>query len=354
MGLEFIQNGIFIAVLAHGLIGGSLVWDKVLLRRPETTNLPSYVFWLGFISIFGLALVPLGFHMPQRQTLALAFGAGLLHQAAIYFYYAALKNGEASQTLAIMGGFSPVATALIALGLLRHPLGGKGSLLGFLLMVAGGFVMFFSEEVNLRKVLPNVLLASATFGLVSVLQKLAFNETNFVSGYVVFTMGTFIGSLALLLRPSWRRQIFQASEKAEPRSRFWYFVNRFISGVGSFLIFYAISLASPALVDAITGVRYVIIFVGAYGITVMRPGWLSEDFSAPVLLGKMIATTLVVAGLVLLGVHSKESATSVSSSRAEFHHCSNATPRATRVAAAQRLRPTSSLSTCLARNVSST
>jgi drug/metabolite transporter (DMT)-like permease len=303
MDLGFIHNGVFIAIIAHGLIGASLVWDKVLLRRPETTNLPAYVFWLGFLGIFGLLLVPFGFHLPDTNTIILAFGTGLLHQAAICFYYAALKGGEASQTLAIMGGFSPVTTALIALPLLRHPLGGKGTLLGFLLMVGGGFVMFFSEKINLRRLLPAVLLASALYGLVNVLQKVAFDRTNFVSGYVIFTLGQFFGSLALLLRPSWRRQIFENSEQAEPRSRLWYFVNRFISGVGSFLVFYSISLTSPALVSAITGVRYVIIFLAAFGLTRIRPVWLKENFSGSVLLGKGIATGLVVAGLVLLGLH---------------------------------------------------
>jgi drug/metabolite transporter (DMT)-like permease len=299
---EVFHDGIFMAVIAHGLIGISLIWDKILLRRPETTNLPSYVFWLGFISIFGLLLIPFGFHTPDLTTSGIAFGAGLLHQVAIYFYYAALKGGEASQTLAIMGGFSPVATALIAIPLLRHPLGGRGTLVGFLLLVAGGFVMFLSEKVNVRRVLLNVVVASSLYGLVNVLQKVAFERTNFVSGYVLFTLGTFFGSLALLLRPSWRRQIIEHSEDAQPRSRLWYFVNRFISGLGSFLTFYAISLTSPALVSAITGLRYVIIFLGAYGITRMRPRWLSENFTGAVLVAKMVATCLVVAGLVLLGL----------------------------------------------------
>jgi len=64
MGFGFIHNGIFLAIIAHSLIGASLVWDKVL-RRPETRNLLSYVFWLGFISVFGLVLMPFGFHMPS-------------------------------------------------------------------------------------------------------------------------------------------------------------------------------------------------------------------------------------------------------------------------------------------------
>lgn len=311
MHLAFIHDGIFMAVVAHGLIGISLIWDKILLRRPETKNLLSYVFWLGFISIFGLLLMPFGFHIPTPATMVLALGAGVLHLAANYFYYAALKAGEASQTLAIMGGFSPVATALVAIGLLKHPLG-QGSLLGFLLMVLGGFVMFFSEKVNLRRILPTVLMASATFGLLNVMQKMAFDRTNFVTAYVFFTFGTFIGALLLLIPRSWRRQIFAESEKATPQNRFWYFVNRFISGVGSFLTFYAISLTSPAIVDAITGLRYVIIFVGAYGVTRLKPSWLRENFSGMALLAKTAATLLVVGGLVLLGLRSGGQASATS------------------------------------------
>jgi drug/metabolite transporter (DMT)-like permease len=303
MHFGFIRNGIFVAIIAHGLIGATLVWDKVLLRRPETRNLISYVFWLGFISIFGLALAPFGFRMPEAPVIALAFGAGLLHLVAMFFYYAALKAGEASQTLAIMGGFSPVATALISIPLLRNPIGGRAALSGFLLLVLGGFVMFVSEKTDMAKVLPSVLLASVSYGLVNVLQKVAFDQTNFVSGYVLFTLGTFTGSLALLIPASWRRQILRKEERNSPQNWLWYFVNRFLNGLGSFLVFYAISLTSPALVDAITGLRYVIIFAGSYALTVLRPRWLREDFSGTVLFGKTIATALVVTGLVLIGLH---------------------------------------------------
>lgn len=299
--LDLVRNGVFIAIIANGLIGVSLVWDKVLLKQPETRNLVSYVFWLGAISIFGLLLAPFGFHWPALSIAVLALCTGVLHLGAVWFYYAALKRGEASQTLAVMGGFSPLFTALIAIPLLRHGFP-MNNLWSFGLLVAGGFVMFLSEKLNVRRILPDIILASGLFGLVNVLQKVVFNNTNFVSGYVIFTVGTFMGALLLLLRPSWRRQIFETSERAEPRSRFWYFVNRFISGVGSFLIFYAIDLAHPAVVDAISGVRYAIIFVGAYGLTQFRPAWLRENFQGFVLAGKSVATLLIVAGLVLLGL----------------------------------------------------
>jgi hypothetical protein len=49
---EIALNGILMATIAHGAIGLSLVWDKVLLQKKGTQNLVSYVFWLGAISIF--------------------------------------------------------------------------------------------------------------------------------------------------------------------------------------------------------------------------------------------------------------------------------------------------------------
>lgn len=298
---DFMMNGVFVAIVAHGLIGLSLLWDKVLLRQPQTRNLYSYVFWLGAISIFGLLLIPFGFSMPPLWVTGLALAAGILQLAASFFYYGALKYGEASETLAIMGGFSPVATALAGVAFLPNPIGRHG-MLSFALMVAGGFVMFFSEKVSLKRALPYVLLASGLFGLVNVMEKLVFDQVNFVSGYVFFTVGTFLGSMALLVRADWREQIFKNSGSAEPRSKAFYMVNRFTAGVGSFLVYFAISRENPAIVDAIAAVRYVIVFLGAYLITRIRPDWLRENFRGLVLLGKSLATALVVSGLVLLGL----------------------------------------------------
>lgn len=300
-------NGVLIAIVAHGMIGISLVWDKILLQRPATKSLASYVFWLGAISIFGLLLIPFGFHWPAFRMAAVAMVAGAADLAASWFYYSALKRGEASETLAVTGGFTPLATALIAIPLLSDPIGNHG-VLAFALMVVGGFVMFASEKVNWRAVLPGVLLSSGLFGLANVLQKVVFNAAGFVSGYVFFTIGTFLGSMALLLRPLWRRQIFEHSEQAPPKSKFWYFVNRFLAGVGSFLVVAAVSRTNPAIVSAISGVRYAVIFLGAYLLTRIRPDWLKEDFRPRVLIGKSIATALIVAGLVLIGLGGRQSA----------------------------------------------
>ncbi len=299
--MPILTSGIAIAILAHALIGISLIWDKILLKKPGTQNLISYIFWMGAISIFGLALIFFGFHMPPLWVAALSFGSGAFQMVALFFYYLALKRGEASEALAVMGGFAPVATALIGWALLGSLIGGA-DLAGFGLLVGGGFAMFLTESLNYRGLLAPVLLASGSFGLVNVLQKIVFNHVNFVSGYVFFTLGTFTGAMFLLVRASWRKQIAENVGDARPSSKFWYMVNRLMAGVGSFLIYFAISRANPAIVDAISGVRYVIIFLGAYLITKWKPAWMEEEFRGAVLAGKALATAMVVAGLVLIGL----------------------------------------------------
>lgn len=299
--LKVFQSGVLIAIIAHGLVGLSLVWDKVLLQKRETRNLVSYVFWLGAISIFGLVLIPFGFRLPATRLAGIGFAAGVLDLIASYFYYSALKSGEASEEIAIMGGISPIATALIAVPLLKHPVGGQ--LPGFIVLTIGGGVMFLAERTSVRNMIPSILMASGCFGLTAVLQRIVFTRANFVTGYVFFTLGTFIGAMLLLIPPSWRRQIFEHSEEASPSSRIGYMTNRFVAGVGSFLAVFAVSLASPALVEAISGVRYVIVFVGAFLITQFRPSWFRENFSRRSFVAKVIATALIAAGLVLVGIH---------------------------------------------------
>ncbi len=307
------SDGVVLAIVAHFLIGISLVWDKVLLGSKQMGSLVTYVFWLGVISVFGLVLIFFGFKMPPWRIAGLAFAAGICDLIATYFYYDALKKGEASEELAAMGGFSPVATVLIAIPLLgkRHAI--DGQLPGFILMVAGGFIMFFAEKRPLKKMLPRVALAAGLFGLTNVLQKMAFNGSGFINGYVFFTIGTTVGALALLVPPAWRREIVgsmrqkDTQEEKKPRSKVGYFVNRFLAGVGSFLVVFAVSRTNPATVEAISGERYVIIFLCAWALTKWRPRLLKENFTRGILFTKTLATGLVTAGLVLVGLHGGKS-----------------------------------------------
>jgi uncharacterized membrane protein len=82
--------------------------------------------------------------MPCLKITGIGFSAGVPDMIASYFYYAALKAGEASDELAAVGGFAPVAAAVLRIPFLRNPVGNYAT--GFILMTAGGFVIFFAEK----------------------------------------------------------------------------------------------------------------------------------------------------------------------------------------------------------------
>lgn len=299
--MHVLANGVLLAAVANAVVGLTLIWDKVLLKQTNTQSVINYVFWLGAISIFGCLVGVFGMRKPSISMLLIACGTGAVDLVASYLYYKALQLGEASQTLTVMGGFAPLATALISIPLLHNQLRGP-ALWGFSLLVAGGFFMFSSHRINARKILPFVLSAAGLFGLANVTQKMAFDALGFTTGFVFFSIGQFVLALCFLLRKHWRDQIFRSSKGAEPRNKIAYFVNRFCNGVGAFLLAFAISKAHPALLSALSGVRYAAIFVGAYLLTKYRPDWLQEVFTGWTFTAKILATGLVIAGLAVLGL----------------------------------------------------
>ncbi len=293
--------GILIASGAQILLGLSIVFDKVLLKNKWTGDPLPYVFWIGVIDAFGLLFIPFGFHFVSLSLLLLSFAAGASFFVSILWYYIALKRGEASQSVAIVGGFAPIATALIANALLGTS-GNIAEKVAFVLLALGGLVMFSSEKFSLWRIAPFILLAAGFTGLTDVLEKLVFDQTNFATGFVLMKLGTVLTALTLLLIPRLRKRIRNESHDAPAKNRTFYLANRALAGVSSVLIFYAVKLEHPALVEAIGGLRYVVIFLAALALTLIKPSWLKERFRGWTLAGKIIATLLIIAGLTGLGL----------------------------------------------------
>lgn len=290
-------SGIFWAILAEVLIGASLVVDKILLEDKPGRMLP-YVFWIGVLNIFGLLLIPFGFDFPNSQAIFLSFATGAAFLATLACLYGALTRGGATNTLPIIGGFSPAATYVFGSFIFLTPLN-VAAKIAFVLLVIGGFILFFSERFNLKKILPWVLGAAVSIALTNVFQKLAFNEGGFVSIFVTIKAATFLLAPAMLLLPSLRKRIFETSISAPKKNRIIYLLNRLASGVGSFLIFYAISLNShPALIESLSGLRYVVIFIGVFILSKLYPALVKEKMRGWPLFTKLAATLIIFIALI--------------------------------------------------------
>jgi drug/metabolite transporter (DMT)-like permease len=300
------MNGIAIALLAQILLGLSLVADKIFLgsERDKKRSPLTYTFWLGVLNALGILLVPFGFETTRLTApiVLLALAGGAIFLFALYFSYRALQIGEASHTLTVMGGFAPSATLIFGMYFLKTPLT-IAEQIAFILLTLGGTFMFLSDHPRLRHIALWASVASICFGATNVLQKIVFDHAAFVTGFVILKLGTFLAAVTLLALPRWRNIIRRESREAHPRHKRLYVLNRAIAGGASFLIFYAVSLEHPALIEAVGGFRFVVIFIAALALTRIKPHWLREKFHGWTLAVKIIGTAFIIAGLAGLGLY---------------------------------------------------
>jgi uncharacterized membrane protein len=295
-------TGIIIAFAAQLLLGGSLVIDKILLSNSPKGRVMPYVFWIGILNIAGLAFLPFGFHLPSLRIIGLALIAGVTFFISLIFYYFALSRGEATESLPIVGGFAPLATFLIGMPFALSALNIAESI-AFVFLVLGGFLLFISGKFAFKKIVLWVFLAAVAVGLADTLQKLVFLETNFATGFVLMKLGTFLAAVSILIFPKIKLAIKENFHATTRPRRFVYFLNRLAAGIGSVLVFLAIKAEPhPALIEAINGFRYIIVFILIFLLSFTHRKWLAEHLRGWILVGKIIATALITIGLAGLGL----------------------------------------------------
>ena len=284
-----------ITLIASVITGSVGVFDKMLLKRRGFSDPWVYAFWLGILGVGALVLVPFGVVVLPLKIMALAFVAGAIFLLAAFFFLWALRDGEASEALPIIGGLTPIATYSFGLWILHDTLG-VGELIGFFVLVVSGVIFLGIERKEVRlKIATLAAIAATLFGLSNVLKKLVFEQSDFLSGFVWISVGGALLAVASLAIPHIRKKILLSEHASGVSSKELYLANRVWAALGTILLGVALSIGHPALVEAAQGFKYIVIFLG---------GWLvlKEKFYGRVLRWKIIATILILLGLGWLGL----------------------------------------------------
>ncbi|QQG46404.1 MAG: EamA family transporter [Candidatus Niyogibacteria bacterium] len=285
---------LLVAIAAQFVNGSSAVIDKLLLKK-SYPNPIGYTFWLGILGVFSLVFLPFGFRILNLSEAGLAFLAGIFFILAMLFYFYALFYGEASNSVILIGAISPVFTYIFSSLILGIELSSH-QFVGFSILIFGGLILFFVESAPFRLKIGLFALASAfSFGLSNTLTKSVFEMTNFATGFIWIKLAGLFTVLAFLLLPALRGKILRPKGKDEFKSKWAYFLNRSYAGGGSVLIYYALLLGLPPLVDSTYNLKYVFIFLG---------GWLilRERFRGWALVGKIAALVVITLGILWLAV----------------------------------------------------
>ncbi|MEK7608165.1 MAG: DMT family transporter [Patescibacteria group bacterium] len=297
------MNGVFFAIIAQVLLGTALIIDKFFLKeRPaEKPRAVTYAFWIGILNTVGFVMFFAGPTPPTFRAICFGLAAGLSFLGALVAYYIAIERSNVSQSAPIMGGFSAMAT----LGFSSLILGTSLSVsegISFAFLALGAFVLLLSQRIHIRRIIGWVFVTAILFGLGNTLQKVAFNESGFVTGFLLTKAGGVLAALFLLLLPSLRRDIFHHTKSAPSEHRFLYLGNRFLAGIGAFLIFFAISKSNPPLIEALSGLGYVVVFILAAFLTRFYPHILEEKMSRLSHRTRILGIALILVGTFLLGL----------------------------------------------------
>jgi drug/metabolite transporter (DMT)-like permease len=306
------------ALSAYFILAVVFLVDKHLL----TASIPNpkvYAFYVGVLGSLVLFLIPFtGLYFPGWSQFFLGLFSGAIFIYALFYFYRALQKFEASRVIPAIGGLTPLFSfALIyLLSWGRETLSLKG-LIAFALLIVGTVLITASKDKITRL---NEISSSA---IVAFLLALAFVSVKYVylvqtfwNGFIWRSLGGFLMAICFFVFFSAVRKEVTASflgkkEKKKPfslksffnKTAFIFILNQ-VGGAGATILqnwaIFLAPLAFVPVVQALTGVQYVFLFLLSLFLSIKFPKILEEKISKKIILQKSMAIVIISIGLAIL------------------------------------------------------
>lgn len=291
------------------------VVDKILLSGPIPKP-KVYAFYIGLLGIVVLFLIPFGFQIPPPHIILISLFAGGIWIVGAIGLFSGLRRFEASRIIPAIGGFLPLFT----LGL-THLFSWQANLtierlnfwkiVAFVSLILGSILINFqkNKKVTFESLILSLWVA-LLFALSFVATKIVFLSQPFISGLIWMRMGGFFVALFLIFSREVREEIFSKRRGADqlplfkkPKLALIFLSNQVIgatAGILQGLAIYFVPLGMLAFINALEGTKYVFLLILTTLISLKLPKILSETLSKNIIIQKITATLLIVAGLTIL------------------------------------------------------
>jgi len=240
-----------------------------------------------FLCLIVFGLVTIKNFNPQYFGLSLA--AGAIYFVATYFYYLAMKNEQVS-TLAPILVVEPAVVVVLAYVFLRENLFFY-QYLAIAAIIAGAWIISWQKVGKFSLLHGFSFLAMFAFASRNI-----FIKMGELSGlpFPAICLGIGLGGfLSLLISLLFSHSHF---EKHEGRSIRKLLAVSVFSALGFLFYSKAITLGPVSLVAALLATKPILVFIFSYLLSKIKPDFLSEKMTKKVLLRKLAAIILIVAG----------------------------------------------------------
>jgi drug/metabolite transporter (DMT)-like permease len=307
------MNWLTITIVAYFLLALEIILDKFLLSSKRVSHPAIYAFYSGALGLFAIVIGFFfnGLHQIGVIKAIFSFIAGTIFIYGMLALFFAVRKGEASRVLPVVGAIIPITTFFLSIFFLHERLGLRG-VLGIGILVLGGLLISFDldklEKRIFFKGFHASILAGFFLALSAIMIKALYNGDNFLNVFAWTRAGAFLGTFSFFLIPAWRRAIsgsllkFKKPHKDDQKSGLSFVLAKIMGGSGSFLKEFATSLAaaSVTIVSALVSVEYVFIFILSILFSAWVPEVMQEKKDLKTVLQKIFAIIIIAIGIGLV------------------------------------------------------
>ncbi|MFA6919332.1 MAG: EamA family transporter [Patescibacteria group bacterium] len=298
---------LIIIVIAYFLNASATAIDKFLLSK-KISNPAVYAFFISALSVLGIVLIPFGFHAISLWQIVVALIVGVIFTFAYLFMFKALGENEATRITPFMGGLQPIFVFVLAWIFLGESLGIL-AIVAFFILVVGTIILSRqggqsakAQKISRRSYV-YATIATILFAIAYTASKYVYNEDGFITGFVWTRIGTFLGAMLLLLSHKNLTDIMSTlrTPKRQSKTGLLFAMGQTAGALSFVLVSYAVSISdSVAIVNASRGLEYVFLLLILIILSKRYPKVLSEKMTGKIIFQKIIATTFIIVGLIIL------------------------------------------------------
>ncbi len=295
-----------LALIGHISNGIAFVIDKALLTTAFKRS-ATYAALIGTMSFAVVLAIPWIHNWPSVHLLPYLIGFGALFVFALWAFFEALKQGEATRVVPIIGSLIPIMTLIGTFILfgerlsLRQYIGFCVLLIATWLLTKGKPTSRITKDIFITCVASAVLFAGATL-----CGKYAFDHGDFLSVFVSSRL--IAGSVGLgiaLCIPAVGSEILRIfhpsnGEQRIKKSGTFAVLGQIAGSLGFVFIHLAIKSGSAALVHALQAVQYAFLVIVALVLYRRAPQLLGEDVNIHIVVLKCVALVCTGIGLGLI------------------------------------------------------
>ena len=312
------MSWILLAVAAQFINAGVALVDKYIVTHDEMMPKPFvYAFYTCLLAgmwilVFGVGLLPFPFlahigipsfariEVPNLTVMALAMLAAYTFFAGLVSLYTALREGDASDVIPVIGAVSAVGSFLLGYVFLGAKLT-PNFITGIILLSVGTFLVS-----HLRFRVHTALVsvhAGLFFAAHYVTIKGLFDMTSFDNGFFWSRIAFIVVAVSMLLVPGHLVRIHGQTKSTTRRGGLLVLGNKLLAGIGTLMVLKATALGSVSVVQALTGLQFIFILLFTLFLGRKTPVPCGENIACNEdLYHKVVFISIITIGFVVLFV----------------------------------------------------